>query len=66
MKGKRLIFIILLTALTLIAASNAFAEVPDAFTLAWEDFKFKNQEMFSIQSPLVPGQFGNKSMTGEE
>jgi len=38
-KEKRLIFIILLTALSLIAASNAFAEVPDAVTLAWTDFK---------------------------
>ena len=39
---KAQFFLILLLAAG--AASNVFAEVPDAFTLAWTDFKFKNKD----------------------
>ena len=30
---------------------NALAEVPDASTLAWTDFEFKNRDLLNIQSP---------------
>jgi hypothetical protein len=58
---KALVFLSLLLAA--LAASNVLAEVPDAFTLAWTDFKFKNRDLLSIQSPVLRGQVGDKSMT---
>ena len=39
---KAQFFLILLLAAGV--ASNVLAEVPDAFTLAWTDFKFKNKD----------------------
>jgi hypothetical protein len=58
---KALVFLSLLLAA--LAASNVLAEVPDAFTLAWTDFEFKNRDLLSIQSPVLRGQVGDKSMT---
>ena len=46
---KAQFFLILLLAAG--AASNVLAEVPDAFTLAWTDFKFKNKDLLNVQSP---------------
>jgi len=46
---KTQFFLILLLAAG--AASNVFAEVPDAFTLAWTDFKLKNKDLLNVQSP---------------
>ncbi len=46
---KAQFFLILLLAAG--AASNALAEVPDAYTLAWTDFKFKNKDLLNVQSP---------------
>ena len=66
MKSKRISFILNLALTSIVMVSVATAEVPDAFTLAWTDFKFKNQELFRIQSPVVPGQVGDKSMTGDD
>ena len=60
MKRAQFFLILLLAA---VAASNVLAEVPDAFTLEWTDFKFKNRDLFSIQSPVLRGQVGDKSMT---
>ena len=60
MKKAQFFLILLLAA---VAASNVLAELPDAFTLEWTDFKFKNQDLFSIQSPVLRGQVGDKSMT---
>ena len=48
MKKAQFFLIVLLAA---VAASNALAEVPDAFTLAWTGFKFKNKDLLNIQSP---------------
>jgi hypothetical protein len=48
MKKTQFFLILLLAA---VAASNALAEVPDAYTLAWTDFKFKNKDLLNVQSP---------------
>jgi hypothetical protein len=60
MKKAQFILVLLLAA---VAASNVLAEVPDARTLEWTDFKFKNRDLLSIQSPVLRGQVGDKSMT---
>jgi hypothetical protein len=49
MKRAQFLLILLLAA---VAASTVWAEVPDAFTLEWTDFKFKNRDLFSVQSPV--------------
>jgi hypothetical protein len=49
MKMKKAPFFLILL-LAAVAASNALAEVPDAFTLAWTDFKFKNKDLLNVQS----------------
>ena len=64
MKGKRIVFVIFFSTLAFTAASYALDEVPDALTMAWTDFKKKNEDLFIEQSPVVPGHFGDKSMTG--
>jgi len=48
MKKTQFFLILLLAA---VAASNALAEVPDAYTLAWTDFKLKNKDLLNVQSP---------------
>ena len=48
MKKTQFFLIVLLAA---VAASNALAEVPDAYTLAWTDFKLKNNNLLNVQSP---------------
>jgi hypothetical protein len=64
MKVTKIVHILFILVLPLIASSNAFAEVPDAFTPAWADFRFKNQNLSNIQSPIEPGQVRNESVTG--
>ena len=59
MKEHRIVFIIVFSALALIAVSNSLAEVPDALPLAWTDFKFKNRDLFNVQSPVTPVQIRN-------
>ena len=59
MKEHRIVFIIVFSALALIAVSNSLAEVPDALPLAWTDFKFKNRDLFNVQSPVTPVQIKN-------
>ena len=59
MKEHRIVFIIVFFALALIAVSNSLAEVPDALPLAWTDFKFKNRDLFNVQSPVTPVQIRN-------
>jgi hypothetical protein len=54
---KAQFFLILLLAAG--AASNVLAEVPDAFTLAWTDFKFKNKDLLNVQSPDTLSQAKN-------
>jgi len=46
---KTQFFLMLLLAAAV--ASNALAEEPDASTLAWTDFKFKNKDLLNVQSP---------------
>jgi hypothetical protein len=48
MKKTQFFLIVLLAA---VAASNALAEMPDAYTLAWTDFKLKNKDLLNVQSP---------------
>ena len=48
MKKAQFFLIVILAA---VAASNALAEVPDAYTLAWTDFKLKNKDLLNVQSP---------------
>ena len=60
---KRIYLIIFLSALALIAASYVFAGMPDAYDIAWTDFKSKNQNLFNIQSPVEPIQARSESMT---
>jgi len=54
---KAQFFLILLLAT--VAASNVLAEGPDAFTLAWTDFKFKNKDLLNVQSPDTLSQAKN-------
>jgi hypothetical protein len=54
---KAQFFLILLLAVG--AASNVLAEGPDAFTLAWTDFKFKNKDLLNVQSPDTLSQANN-------
>ena len=63
MKEERIVFAIFFSALMLIAVSYAFAEAPDGLTMTWTDFKEKNKDLFTVQSPVVSGRFGEKSMT---
>ena len=56
MKKAQFFLILLLAA---VAASNVLAEVPDAFTLAWTDFKFKNKDLLNVQSPDTLSQAKN-------
>ena len=63
MKEERIVFAIFFSALMLIAVSYAFAEAPDGLTMTWTDFKEKNKDLFIVQSPVVSGRFGEKSMT---
>jgi hypothetical protein len=65
MKGIKIGFVILCSALISIAASYALAEAPDALAMVWTEFKEKNKDLFIVQSPVVPGRFGAKSMTGD-
>jgi hypothetical protein len=46
---KAKFFLMLLLAAAM--AYNALAEEPDASTLAWTDFKFKNKDLLNVQSP---------------
>ncbi|MEE4602754.1 MAG: hypothetical protein V2J65_15850 [Desulfobacteraceae bacterium] len=48
------------------AASNALAEVRDAHSPAWTDFKFQTQNLFNVQSPVMPVQIGNDLAVLEE
>jgi thiamine biosynthesis lipoprotein ApbE len=48
------------------ASSNALAEVRDAHTPTWTDFKFQTQNLFNVQSPVTPVQIGNDLAVLEE
>ncbi len=64
MKETKIIHILFILLLALMTLSNAFAEVPDAFTMARAVFRFKNQDLFNIQSPIVPGEATTENMAG--
>jgi hypothetical protein len=59
MKEHRIVFMIVFSALALIAVPNVSAEAPDTYTLAWTDFRFRNQKLFNVQSPITPVQIRN-------
>jgi hypothetical protein len=61
---KAQFFLILLLAAGV--ASNVLAEVPDAFTLAWTDFKFKNKDLLNVQSPDTLSQAKNDNTELDE
>ena len=61
---KAQFFLILLLAA--VAASNVMAEVPDAFTLAWTDFEFKNKDLLNVQSPDTLSQAKNDNTELDE
>ena len=63
MKKTQFFLIVLLAA---VAASNALAEVPDAYTLAWTDFKLKNNNLLNVQSPDTFFQAKNNNTGLEE
>ena len=65
MKSKRISFILILALTSIVMVSVATAEVPDTYTSTWADFKFKNQELFRIQSPDMPGLVGSQNMIGD-
>ncbi len=64
MKATKIIHILFILLLTLMTSSNAFAELSDAFAMAQALFRFKNQDLFNIHSPILPGEAGTENLAG--
>jgi len=54
----------LVVLVVMLPFSVAAIEVPDAYSLAWSEFRFKNQNLYDIQAPDVLDRAGHDIMTG--
>jgi len=64
MKNRMTISFLLMLFLMTVSVSVTAAEVPDAYSMAWSEFRFKNQNLYDIQAPDVSDQAGHDIMTG--
>ena len=64
MKKRINIFYLFLLIMMMPSVSIAAAEVPDAYSMAWSEFRLKNQNLYDIQAPDVSDQAGHDVMTG--
>jgi len=64
MKKQIIISCLLILFLIMPSVSVIGAEVPDAYSLAWSEFRSNNQNLYNIQAPDVLEQAGHENMTG--
>jgi len=64
MKNRMTISFLLMLFMMMPSVSIAAAEVPDAYSMAWSEFRFKNQNLYDIKAPDVSDQAGHDVMTG--
>ena len=65
MKKLPIICFLIIVPVLMQAFSVAAAGGPEAFSMAWAEFRFKNQELYNIQAPVVSGQAGEENMIGD-
>lgn len=65
MKKKGIGIIIFFSSLALMAWSNALAEVPDAFTMSWLEYRNNHQELFNLKTPVEPAHGGSFMLGGQ-